>query len=482
VTHDGKGAAVKEVKTVIIGAGSTVFTPGLIADLINAPHLNDSTVALVDIDPTAAEIMTRLAQRMARERGVALKIVGTTNRREVLPGATFVTTTIAAGGVKAWAKDVRIPERYGVHQTVGDSVGPSGVFRALRHVPELVTIAHDMEELCPDAWLFNYTNPLSVNVRGIQKSSFVKCIGLCHGILHTRQLVARELGLPAQELSVVAAGINHLSWLLDIRHKGLNMYPQLREVLLSQLETSSEIYNGDVYEGFQQVSARLMQVYGLYPSPGDRHVSEFFPYFLRKDEDILGYGLQGGLDMTNDILAGKGTLWDRLEAEANGTAPIDQSLFEETREGERVVSIMESILLDRYSVELAVNVRNAGLISNLPEEAVVEVPGVISGYGVRGVGVGPLPDGIANVLRSRIYQQELTVDAALSGNKQLALQALLDDPLIRNIDEAEAMLDEALSSHAEFLPQFGSPRSSNTLRTFHPPSPEHVTPSSLDPK
>jgi alpha-galactosidase len=249
------------------------------------------------------------------------------------------------------------------------------------------------------------------------------------------------------------------------------MYPQLREVLLSQLETSSEKYNGDVYEAFQQVSARLMQVYGLYPSPGDRHVSEFFPYFLRKDGDILGHGLQGGLDMTNDILAGKGTLWDRLEAEANGTAPIDQSLFEETREGECVVSIIESILLDRNSVELAVNVRNAGLISNLPEEAVVEVPGVVSGYGVRGIGVGPLPDGIANVLRSRIYQQELTVDAALTGNKQLALQALLGDPLIRNIDEAEAMLDEVLNSHAEFLPQFGSPRSSDTLRTFRTPVP-----------
>jgi alpha-galactosidase len=270
---------------------------------------------------------------------------------------------------------------------------------------------------------------------------------------------------------VVAAGLNHLSWLLDIRHKGLNMYPQLREVLLSQLETSSEKYNGDAYEAFQKVSARLMQVYGLYPSPGDRHVSEFFPYFLRKDGDILRYGLQGGLDMTNDILAGKGTLWDRLEAEANGTASIDHSLFKETREGERVVSIMESILLDRNSVELAVNVRNAGLISNLPEEAVVEVPGVIDGYGVRGIGVGPLPEGIANVLRSRIYQQELTVDAALTGNKQLALQALLGDPLIRNIDEAEAMLDEALNSHAAFLPQFGSLRSSDRLRTFRTPVP-----------
>jgi len=476
VTRDGKGVAVKEVKTVILGAGSTVFTPGLIADLVNSPHLNDSTVALVDLDPTAVETMTRLAERIARERGVALKIVGATDRRKVLPGATFVTTTIAVGSAKAWAKDVRIPEQYGVYQTVGDTVGPGGVFRALRHVPELVAIARDMEELCPDAWLFNYTNPLSVNVRGIHKSSFIKCIGLCHGILHTRQLVARELRLPSQELSVVAAGINHLAWLLDIRHEGRDMYPVLQKVLLSQLEGSSNTDDGDVYEDFQQVSARLMQIYGLYPSPGDRHVSEFFPYFLRKDGNVLEYSLQSSLDMTNDILAGKGTLWDRLQGEANGTTPIDQGLLAETREGERVVSIMESILLDRNTVELAVNVRNAGLISNLPEEAVVELPGVISGYGVRGIGVGPLPGGIANVLRSRIYQQESTVDAALTGNKQLALQALLADPLIRDIDEAEAMLDEALNSHAEFLPQFkSSPQFRRVEHISHLPSPEHVT-------
>ncbi len=463
---------MKDVKVVIIGAGSTVFTPGLIADLVNSPHLNDSTVALVDIDPTAVEIMTRLAGRIARERGVTLRIVGTTDRRKVLPGATFVTTTIAVGGAKAWAKDVRIPEQYGVYQTVGDTVGPGGLFRALRHVPELVAIARDMEELCPDAWLFNYTNPLSINVRGIQKSSFIKCIGLCHGILHTRRLVARELRSPPQELSVVAAGINHLTWLLDIRHKGQDMYPLLQEVLLSQLESPSNKDDGEVYEDFQQVSAKLMQIYGLYPSPGDRHISEFFPYFLRGDGDVLGYGLQGSLDMTNNILTGKGTLWNRLQGEASGTTPVDQDLLAETREGERVVSIMESILLDRNTVEPAVNVRNGGLISNLPEEAIVEVPGVISGYGVRGIGVGPLPDGIANVLRSRIYQQEITVEAALTGNKQLALQALLADPLIKNIEEAEGMLDEGLSLHAEYLPQFGSPSQFRRVaHNSHPPTP-----------
>lgn len=442
------------VKVVIIGAGSTVFTPGLIADLVNSASLRHATVALVDIDPEALEVMTRLAKRIGSEKGVDLKIEATTDRRQALPGATFVTTTIAVGGAKGWEHDVRIPERYGVYQTVGDTVGPGGVFRALRHVPELVAIAHDMEELCPDAWLFNYTNPLTANVRAVHKASSIRCIGLCHGILHTRHLIARDLEVPARELNVTAAGINHLCWLLDIRYQGRDIYSELRRVVASGSEVPSDRYNDDPYDGFQQVSALLMGIYGFYPSPGDRHVSEFFSQFLHKEGDRLAFGLQNGLDMTNDILAGKDTLWDELRAQANGTESINPGLLEKTREGERVVSIMESIMLDRSTLELAVNVRNDGLIPNLPSEAVVEVPGVINGYGVKGVGVGPLPQGIANVLRSRIYQQELTVDAALKGDRQLALQALLADPLVHDLNSAEAMLNEALAVHLPYLPQF----------------------------
>lgn len=445
---------MKDVKIVIIGAGSTVFTPGLIADLVNSAHLNDATVWLVDVDPLAVEVMTRLAHRIARERGVTLQVEGTTDRRQALPGATFVTTTIAVGGAKAWEHDVRIPERYGVYQTVGDSVGPGGLFRALRHVPEVVAIAQDMEALCPDAWLFNYCNPLSVNVRGVQKATQIRCVGLCHGILHTRHLIARDLGVPARELNVVAAGVNHLCWLLDIRHQGHDVYPELRKKLTDELHEPSGKYGEDAYDGFQEVSTLLMDIYGFYPSPGDRHVAEFFPHFLKQSGDQLAYGLQSGLDLTNDILAGKGTLWSRLRAEADGTAPLNQHLFEETREGERVVSIMEAILLDRTILELAVNVRNDGLIASLPAEAIVEVPGVINGSGVRGIGVGALPQAITNVLRARIDQQELLVDAALTGSRQLALQALLADPLVHDLQDAEAMLDDALEVHAAYLPQF----------------------------
>jgi len=441
------------VKIVIIGAGSTVFTPGLIADLTGSKLFSDATVALVDINPQSAETMARYAKRVARERGVGLQVEYATDRRDVLPGADFVTVTIAVGGVRAWEKDVRIPEAHGVWQTVGDSVGPGGVFRALRHVPELVAIARDMEELCPQAWLFNYTNPLSALVRGVQKSSPIKAVGLCHGVMHTRSGIAHDLGFAPADLNLTAAGVNHLAWVLDLRHKGTDVYPQYRDLVRSWL-ISPPAASDDPYERFQEVSARLMEIYGYYPSPGDRHVAEFFPFFLRKSTHGLDYGTQSGLDMTNRILASRDERWDRIAAQAEGRAELDRRLFDEAREGERVVSIMEAIVTDQPLLELAVNVRNEGLISNLPSEAVVEVPGLIDGRGVHGIPVGALPEGIAGILNARVRQQELTVDAALSGDRTLALQALLADPLVPSLEAAEGMLDQALEAHAHYLPRF----------------------------
>jgi alpha-galactosidase len=200
-----------------------------------------------------------------------------------------------------------------------------------------------------------------------------------------------------------------------------------------------------------------MEIYGYYPSPGDRHVAEFFPFFLRQSDNGLAYGTQAGLDMTNRILASRDDRWDRIAAQAEGRAELDRALFDEAREGERVVAIMAAIVTGQPLLELAVNVRNDGLIANLPREAVVEVPGLIDGRGVHGVAVGTLPDGIANMLGARAWQQELTVDAALTGDRQLALQALLADPLVPTVEAATAMLDDALAAHARYLPQFAAP-------------------------
>lgn len=437
-----------DLKIVLIGAGSTVFTPGLIADLAASELLRGATVALVDIDPDAVDVMTRLAQRISDERGGDLRIESGTDRRELLSGASFVTTTIAVGGASAWEQDLRIPERQGIYQTVGDSVGPGGVLRAMRHVPELVSIARDMEQLCPDAWLFNYTNPLSVLVRAVHSTSRIKCAGLCHGVLHTRSALGEAMGVDPADVSVVFAGVNHLSWLLDMRINGADVYPAYRALVEEELADDDGARNQDPYAGLQRVSAHLMEVYGLYPSPGDRHVAEFFAHFLRKTADGLPYGLQSGLDLTNDIIAGKKSVWGRLRRQAEGRDRLDPSLLDEAREGERLVDIIEAIAWDRPVQELAVNVANRGAIANLPPEAIVEVPGIVSGHGIQPLGVGPLPAGVASLLTSRIQQQELTVHAALGGDRRLALQALLADPLVPTLEGAKAMLEQALGASA----------------------------------
>jgi alpha-galactosidase len=343
------------------------------------------------------------------------------------------------------------------------------VFRALRHVPQLVAIAHDMEDLCPDAWLFNYTNPMSVLCRAVQRESRIKSAGLCHGILETRHRLARWLGVDYRDLRVKAAGLNHLAWVLDLRAGRVDLYPRLRALGAAALRRAAGQSALDDPEPEHEaekldlpVSLKLMEIYGYFPSPGDRHVAEFFPFFLKSTGDSahgrgrrLAYGLTAGLDMTYEIIEGKGAEWDKLRRQAAGALPLDDELFAASREGERLVKIVEAIVEDTDMLELAVNVPNDGYIANLPPEAIVEVPALIGGYGLRPIGMGALPDGIAAVLTARVRQQEMTVEAALSGDRSLALQALLADPLVRDVESARAMLDDALEAHAEYLPQFG---------------------------
>lgn len=437
---------------VLIGAGSTVFTPGLMTDLANSPVFSGWTVHLVDLDADAAETMVRLGRRIAAEHGADLRFEAHTDRREALAGARFVTTTIAVGAASGWLLDIEIPARHGIAQTVGDSVGPGGVLRALRHVPEIVAIARDVEELAPDAQMINYSNPLTANVRAVTAATSVKVVGLCHGTMHTLSALAGDLGVPTEEVHAIFAGLNHLCWLLDIRRGGEDLYPRLLELVAKRAggwdapSTSREGVH-------LAVSADLMRTFGRYPAPGDRHVSEFFGWYLRGvDADHLPWGLQGGRDDTMRYITEKADLWERLHAQADGSAPLDSS----NQEAERLVSIATALITGHDAVELAVNLRNDGKISNLPPLAVVEVPAVVGAAGITGLSVGPLPEGIAAVLSARAHQQELTVQAALTGSRAIAVQAMALDPLVPDTATAAAILDEAVLAHAPVLDRFAA--------------------------
>jgi len=456
---------VADRSIVLIGAGSTVFTPGLMADLVGNRTFDGWTVHLVDLNAEAAEVMARVGRRLAEVCGADVTFVPHTDRREALPGARIVTTTIAVGAAEGWGLDLEVPGAYGVVQTVGDSVGPVGVLRALRHVPELVAIARDVADLAPQAQLVNYSNPLTANVRGVTAETGVPTIGLCHGTMHTLAKLNADLGLAdrADEVHATFAGLNHLCWLLDYRLGTEDLYPRLAALVQQHAEraggrdapTSGE-------EGVHlPVSADLLRTFGRYPAPGDRHVAEFFGWYLRSsdgtpvDEDHLPWGLQQGRDDTIRYIGQKADLWERLHDQADGRVPVDGARRDQ--EAERLVSIAEALVTGREHVELAVNVPNRGAIANLPDDAVVEVPAVVGAAGVVPLRVGPLPPAIAAVLTSRALQQELTVQAALRGDRELAVQALALDPLVPGPDVARRILDDAVRAHGSTLAAFASP-------------------------
>ena len=444
-------AAMNDKVFVLIGAGSTVFTPGLLRDLASSPAFEDFTVRLVDLNPEAAETMAALGRRLADHHGSGIAVQAFTDRREALVGARFVTTTIAVGSAAGWRSDLEIPARHGIPQTVGDSVGPGGVLRALRHIPELVAIAEDIADLAPQAWLVNYSNPLTANVRAITKHTDVSAIGLCHGTMHTKTALAADLQLDPDEVHAVFAGLNHLCWLLDIRTDGVDLYPRPRELVAAR--------GGDRQapscrqEGTHAaVSADLLGTFDRYPAPGDRHVAEFFADYLRQaPSGELLWGLQGGQDMTLEYIAEKDRLWEDLRAQASGAQQLHVT---GNQEAERLVTIAEALLSGRDHLELAVNLPNNGKIPNLPSTAVVEVPAVVGAAGITGLAVGPLPEAIAAVLTARASQQEIIVRAAMLVDRQLALHALMLDPLVPDSATARAILDDAIAADPFTLQRF----------------------------
>ncbi|GAA5028889.1 hypothetical protein [Actinopolymorpha pittospori] len=443
---------MSRIKVVLVGAGSTVFTPGLLADLASSAVFDDASVHLVDINEDAAQTMALLGRRIAKERGSGLSVEAHVERRDALPGAALVATTIAVGGADGWRADLDVPLAHGITQTVGDTVGPGGVLRALRQVPELVAIGRDVAELAPDAWLVNYANPLTANVRAISGFAHEKVFGLCHGTMHTKAMLANALGVPRQELTAVFAGLNHLCWLLELRHGRHDVYPRLR-ALVAEATAPDASRSGQLSE---PVTADLMEVFGLYPAPGDRHVSEFFAWYLAGTPNgaELPWRLQPGLDATRRYIDEKSDLWDKLHEQASGARPLDAA--PEGQEAERLVSIAEALLTGADLVELAVNVPNQGKIPNLPSEAVVEVPAVIGAAGVTGLAVGDLPPALAATLTARAAQQELTVQAAVSGSRTLALQALAMDPLVPSPHLARSILDDGILAHAPLLAAFAA--------------------------
>ena len=438
-------------KITIVGGGSYSWGPLFVRDLLIAPALQDAAIVLHDVDAQALAAVYDLGQVLVRQRGGG-RVERTLDLDAALRGADFVILTITTGGLEAMRHDVEIPEEYSVFQAVGDTVGPGGLVRALRNIPVVAALAQKMEQLCPRAWLLNYTNPMTTLCRTVSKTSSIRTIGLCHEWHGVRDRLATYFGVPASGFMPRIAGINHLPWLLDLAVDGEDYMPRLQEFaaeILAQHEVFDDDPRSTVDRGL--VKSRLLQLYGGLPVAGDRHVAEFFPFFLT---ETTGRGKAWGIDRTP--IAERYTWRDmalqkigRLEADA---AARDKFLARAS--GEAAGEIITALATNgRYAGIM--NLPNRGQVLSLPAEVVVETLGVIEHSEARGLPVGDIPPAIESILRRHIANQELAVEAALTGSQELALQALLGDALCPpDIGAAERMLEEMLAANRSYLPQF----------------------------
>ncbi len=422
-------------KIALIGAGSVVFARRLLQDVVGTPALAGAHLSLMDVDEGRLALIGSFAQRLVSDAGTANTVDTTTDRSAALDGADYVITTIRVGD--DLAIDQGIPLRYGVDQSVGDTIGPGGVFKALRTVPALLDICDDMELLCPEARLLQYTNPMAIACWAIAEASNVQAVGLCHSVQRTTQQLADYIGAPRDSVSAWAAGINHMAWFLRLERDGEDAYPALWEALEDE----------DTF-ALDPVRFEVMRYFGYFVSESTRHMSEYLPYFRTSGERMGRFKLDAIATDLARLQVRSDEYFARMRDEVEGPAPVTAE-----RSDEYACRIISSIETGEPTV-INGNVPNDGLISNLAEGACVEVPCLVDGLGIHPMAVGELPPQLAALNRSNMAVQELAVRAVLEGSREAAEYAVKIDPLtaaVLPLADIDAMFDEMWAAHGERL-------------------------------
>ena len=424
-------------RIVFIGAGSVEFTRNLLGDILTFPELAGATIVLHDINPERLETAEAMARWTNAAVGAHATIESRLDRRAALDGADFAINTIEVGGIDATRVDFDIPERYGLRQTIGDTLGVGAVFRALRTIPVLLSIGRDMAELCPAAWLLNYTNPMAMNCWAYYAGSpHKRIVGLCHSIQNTSRQLAEYVGVPFDEVTFLGAGVNHMAWVLRLERGGQTLYPLLDAAIAADPDGLGRHVRVQVYRAF-----------GYFPTESSEHFAEYVPWFMRDDAEIARLRIP-----VREYIARSEENIGFYEDEKRKLAAGEP--FEIERSLEYASLIIHSIVT---GAERAIygNVRNDGLITNLPHGACVEVPCLVDRTGVQPVVVGELPAQCAALDRTFLNVAELTVRAALEGRRDHVLQAILLDPnagATLSIAAAEKLADEMLTAHRAALP------------------------------
>ncbi len=434
-------------KIAIIGAGSAVFTTELVTDILHTPGIPSGTIALVDIDADRLGLARQMAEHLVRLSGTKWKIEASTNRAELLGDSDYVIHTIEVAGLANVRHDYDIPRKYGVDQCIGDTIGPGGIFKALRTLPTWLAILSDVERLAPNALVLNYTNPMSITVLTGLLASDLPIVGLCHSISNTVMQLAVYLGLPANELTYRAAGVNHLAWITELSHRGRDLYPRLREAA-----SDPEVYAQD------PVRFELMLHLGAFVAESSGHSSEYVAYFRKRPDLVERYCRDGYLGESGFYANN----WPQWRAES------DDSIRRILRGDEKAVLnrgleyasfVMEAIETGVPAVIYG-NVLNTGLIDNLPQDGVVEVPCVVDRRGVQPVHFGPLPVPLAALCQQHMAVHELVATAVLEEERLAAFQALCLDPLtaaVCSLSEIRAMFEEMAAAEQADLPAWMRP-------------------------
>lgn len=451
-------------KMVIIGAGSAMFTQGLVMDLMRKnPGGHRWKVSLVDIDGGVLEDVHRLVRKMVEGRGADLEVERTTDRREALPGADYVVTTIGVGGRRAWEQDVFIPRKYGVHQPVGDTAMPGGISRAMRMVPAMLAIARDVRELCPGARFFNYSNPMAIICRALRKELDIPVTGLCIGTVGMEWYIADLMGWQRNAVTTRAAGINHCTFIYECRLDGKDAWPLVREKIAPRIVSLEAGAAGDRFHGDggksdafhmgEPYAWSFFLRYGAFPAPGDRHITEFFT------EHFPGgayYGKRLGHDAYSfeDTIAWGDKIHDDTVRAARSPEPLGEEFFAHFHgEHEQLMDIIDSTERDRRR-HYYMNVRNDGAIPNLPPWAVVEMPAAACAAGSFPVHLPDFPDVLAGFTMRFLSGIEIAVEAALRGDRRLMEEAILAGGYLADRAVVSRMVDELLAAHRAHLPQF----------------------------
>jgi alpha-galactosidase len=429
-------------KITLLGAGSTVFAQNLMGDILSFPELADSTISLHDIDPERLRTSEVVAHKLAEALGVKPKIEASIDRRKALEGSDYAIAMFQVAGYKpGTVVDFEIPKKYGLRQTIADTLGIGGIMRGLRTIPVMIDMCKDMEELCPDVTFLQYVNPMAMNCWALSRATSIKTIGLCHSVQGTAEQLADDIKIPIEEINYISAGINHMAFYLKFERDGVNLYPEIRKVLD---EGRQPDWNRVRYEMFKRL--------GYFVTESSEHFSEYTPWFIKRDRPDLieefNIPLDEYITRCERQLAGWEALRSRLEA--------GQDEMEVRRSHEYGSLIIHSQETGQPRVVYG-NVPNRGLIDNLPQGCCVEVPCLVDKSGIQPTKIGSLPPQLAAVMQTNVNVQSLTVEAALTRKREYIYHAAMLDPHTAaelSLEQIWNLVDDLIEAHGDWLPHY----------------------------